>query len=159
MDTESLEIALEREHREIDAGIEGFAGDGSARVQDRAALADAIGSLRRHIYAEEELLFPPLRAAGLLGPVLVMLREHGEMWETLDSLERLLQSDDDDPVAAARRQLLRQLQNHNAKEETVLYPQAEGMLTARAVACLRAFLDSGTLPPGWTCQHMRPRHL
>ena len=84
---ETLTAALEREHQEIDAGLEAFA-DGLESGELRGADLDrAADALRRHIYLEEEFLFPPLRAAGMVPPVLVMLREHGEIWRTLDALE------------------------------------------------------------------------
>jgi hypothetical protein len=81
---ESLSALLEHEHHEIDAGLEAFLAGldcGQTRTQD---LTHAVEALRRHIYLEEAFLFPPLRAAGLIPPVLVMLREHGEIWRTLD---------------------------------------------------------------------------
>ncbi|HEY3459830.1 MAG TPA: hypothetical protein VGL52_03315 [Casimicrobiaceae bacterium] len=36
--------------------------------------------LRRHAYVEHEILLPPLMKAGLVMPVLVMKREHAQMW-------------------------------------------------------------------------------
>lgn len=63
LDSPTLRAALEREHHEIDAGIEKFLED-PAPTQ---SLATAFTALRRHIYLEEEYLFPPLRAEGLMG--------------------------------------------------------------------------------------------
>ena len=84
---ETLTAALEREHQEIDAGLAAFV-DGLDSDELRGAELDrAADALRRHIYLEEEFLFPPLRAAGMVPPVLVMLREHGEIWRTLEALE------------------------------------------------------------------------
>jgi hemerythrin HHE cation binding domain-containing protein len=59
MEIESLAAALEREHHEIDAGIAAF----TAAPGDRQPLARVIRALRRHIYREEEFLFPLLREA------------------------------------------------------------------------------------------------
>src|SRR5579859_6461595 len=86
MGTESLAAALEREHQEIDAGIAAF----TACPGDPQPLARAIGALRRHIYLEEEFLFPLLGEAdpALRAPVFVMLREHAQIWAVLDALER-----------------------------------------------------------------------
>lgn len=66
MQTDSLATALEREHHEIDADIEAF----TASPSDRQPLIRAISALRRHIYLEEEYLFPLLRAVepGLEAP-------------------------------------------------------------------------------------------
>lgn len=155
MGTESLAAALEREHHEIDAGVEAYTA-GPAAGRDGLPLKRAIHALRRHIYLEEEFLFPPLREAGLVAPVFVMLREHAQLWETLDALERDL--DDAVPgrtAPALCHQLTVRLQHHNLKEERILYPQADDVLTASASAHLRSFLDTGELPEGWVCEKAR----
>ena len=145
METESLAAALEREHREIDEGIAALA----ASPGDPQPLTRAIRALRRHIYLEEEFLFPLLRRAepALAAPVFVMLREHAEIWATLDELER-------EPGGASRalyRQLASRLLHHNLKEERVLYPRADEVLSPAAAGQLQAFLGSGELPEGWVC--------
>lgn len=109
-----LEEALEREHVEIDDGIEGFLNP-DAEVADRIhQLTSAFAALRRHIYLEEEFLFPPMRAAGLFGPIMVMLREHGDLWKLMDVLEREAGQDPDTPeVFDLCRNLIRILEAHN----------------------------------------------
>ena len=87
MENWALSAALEREHREIDEGIEAFAAALVKGEEGVAPLTRAMEALRRHIYLEEEFLFPPLRDAGLMAPVLVMLREHGEIWRAMDRLD------------------------------------------------------------------------
>jgi iron-sulfur cluster repair protein YtfE (RIC family) len=148
----SLAAALEQEHREIDDEIEAFTARSPSPGRNPQGMGRAIQVLRRHIYAEEQFLFPPLFHAGLKAPVLVMLREHAQIWKTLDSLEVALAS------AAALHlapvlghQLAVQLTHHNLKEEKVLYPQADVALGPAAAAQLRAFLNTGDLPPGWVC--------
>jgi len=149
---DTLAAALEREHREIDRGIEEFlAGQAEGQPQTEP-LTNAIEALRRHIFLEEEFLFPPLREAGLMAPVFVMLREHGEIWDTLDGIEAEL------AAGAPRRSvdeichtLLAQLERHNSKEEPILYPQADAVLTAAASASLKAFIAAGRIPDGWIC--------
>lgn len=148
MAIETLAAALEREHHEIDEGLEAY--DRFPARRDPGVLTSAIVSLRRHIYLEEEFLFPPLVAAGLAAPVFVMLREHAEIWATLDALDRALDADEgNDPPSALRHRLVSQLRHHNLKEEQVLYPQADDVLTATAATGLRAFLETGQLPEGW----------
>ena len=87
MPANSLAAVLEREHHDIDNGIEAFAALLAAGEVDAEPLRRAAGALRRHIYIEEALVFPPLRDAGLVAPVFVMLREHGQLWRTLDALD------------------------------------------------------------------------
>ncbi len=151
METESLAAALERDHHEIDEGITAF----TASPADPRSLAAAIRALRRHIYLEEEFLFPLLCEAepGLTAPVFVMLREHAQIWATLDALER---EPGDGSGAALGKQLAVQLLHHNLKEEKVLYPRADEVLAPEAAGRLRAFLDSGEVPEGWVCIRARP---
>ena len=148
MEISSLAVALEREHHQIDGGVAAFA----AAPGDRQSLARAIGALRRHIYLEEEFLFPLLCEAepGLAAPVFVMLREHAQIWATLDSLERA-PGDGTGTGRALCRQLSARLLHHNLIEEKILYPRADDALPPAAAERLRAFLGSGDLPEGWMC--------
>ena len=155
-DAESLAEALEREHREIDEGIEEFAAGlptGEIRTEP---MSRAMAALRRHIYLEEEFLFPPLRTAGLIAPVFVMVREHGEMWRVLDEIdEQLAAGGPSGELLDACRALTGQLQAHNPKEEQILYPQADTVLAGPASDELHAFLISGTTPVDWVCEGAR----
>lgn len=149
--TASLSTLLEQEHQDIDAALAAFLeglSSGTTRHQD---LARAVSALRRHIYLEEEFLFPPLRAAGMIPPVLVMLREHGEIWRTLDTIEGLDGEADQTAVTQACTDLLDLLASHNAKEEPIIYPQGDIVLSDQAQADLRSFIDSGHMPQGWSC--------
>ena len=148
---ETLGAALEREHREIDAGIEAFTSGLAEGKADPAPLAGAIAALRRHIYLEEEFLFPPLRPQ-MMAPVFVMLREHGEMWATLDALDaQLAAGGADASMANACHELVAELERHNGKEEQIIYTVADELLSAEASAALQAFIDSGQMPEGWVC--------
>jgi regulator of cell morphogenesis and NO signaling len=153
MEIESLAEALEREHHQIDAGLAAF----TAAPRDRQPLTGAIGALRRHIYLEEEFLFPLLHQAepGLAAPIFVMLREHAQIWGTLDSLEHEL---DAGTGLALCKRLTVLLLHHNLKEEKTLYPRADDVLPPAAAGRLRAFLGTGELPDGWVCL-MTARHL
>lgn len=153
----SISAVFEREHREIDAGIEAFVEGAVPDDRSRDRLATSVVTLRRHIYAEEELMFPALREAGMVGPILVMLREHAAMWPLLDTLDHLLADRTADVTAMTGvcAELFAQLQRHNPKEEQILYPQTESALSAAARAALDGFLVSGELPAGWICQGLR----
>jgi iron-sulfur cluster repair protein YtfE (RIC family) len=154
---ESLSHALEREHREIDDAIRRCADVPVASPEARAALERAVRELRWHIYVEEELLFPPLRAAGMTGPILVMLREHAQMWPILATLDLALREDPGLGVLrTACRDLVILLQHHNPKEEQILYPQVDQALGVDASSAVREFLSGGRVPADWTCQHLRP---
>jgi hemerythrin-like domain-containing protein len=149
MDSGTLGAALEHEHHEIDRGIEAF---GTADADAAASLTAAIAALRRHIYLEEEFLFPPMMDE-LAIPIGVMLREHGELWRTLEALEaELAEAGDTDAAAPICEQLLSQLELHNSKEEPIFYTRADASLGPEATAELKAFIDSAEMPAGWTCR-------
>ena len=157
MGGETLATALEREHRAIDGGIETFTAGLADGKKDTEPLVQAMDGLRRHIYLEEEFLFPPLRGAGLMIQIFAMLREHGDIWVTLDVLEASLAEDAAGPaVRTAYNSLLAQLKSHNAKEEPIIYPQADGALSPEAIAQLRESLGSGRMPQGWVCAKALP---
>lgn len=151
MESLTLGQALEIEHRQIDGGIEAYVTslDDPAGAHTGPLLASLTG-LRRHIYLEEEFLFPPLKAAGLMGPIFVMLREHGMLWKQMDALDSLIQtSADPAELRNACNNLLSLLSDHNAKEEPIIYTQADEILDAAASGDLLAFLQNGTTPEGW----------
>ena len=156
MESVTLASALETEHREIDGGIEAFTAGLAAGKNDPAPLVRAIAGLRRHIYLEEEFLFPPLRDAGMAIQLFVMLRQHGELWTSMDALEGLLAGTaQPDALTAACTELLALLDRHNTKEEPIIYPQADKVLTESASTELSAFLASGRMPEGWVCEKAR----
>lgn len=149
---DTLAAALEREHHEIDRGIEAFLVGRAEGQPQTEPLARAIEALRRHIFLEEHFVFPPLRDAGLVAPIFVMLREHGEIWDTLDVLDaQLIANPDAAAMSEICDKLLEQLARHNAKEEPILYSQTDAVLTTAAGADLRAFLAAGRRPDRWVC--------
>ena len=145
--------ALERDHRVIDAGIESFSLLLSQHRVQPGSLTQALEALRRHIYLEEDFLFPPLHAADMTMPLLVMLREHGRIWDTMEALEHELEGGRD-PVILSNlcRELAVQLQHHNLKEERVIYPQADQVLPDTVSARLSALIGSATMPGAWRCR-------
>lgn len=150
--SETLSAALEREHHEIDGGIEGFIAGLTDGPGEPEILVRALDGLRRHIYLEEEFLFPPLREAGMMVPLFVMLRQHGELWNAMDALTALLAAGSDaDTLRASCTSLLALLDQHNSKEEPIIYPQADKVLDPEASEKLGAFLEAGRMPEGWVC--------
>lgn len=158
MTDEPLSLVLEREHHEIDSGITAFIkslDDGEVQPEPFVAVLDA---LRRHIYLEEVFVFPPIKEAGVVMPILVMLHEHGELWRTLDTLTELLDAGADRrQLADTCRQLLDLLDQHNAKEEPIIYPHADTDLPPDTSAELARFIQTGVTPEGWVCQQAAGR--
>ncbi|MBX3091839.1 MAG: hemerythrin domain-containing protein [Cryobacterium sp.] len=156
MTESTVATALEAEHRDIDGGIEEYSEGLAHGDTEPAPLLRAMRGLRRHIYLEEEILFPPLKTT-LPMPILVMLREHGDLWDAMDALDALLDSHaDNGSLLSACRELLTKLDSHNSKEEPVIYSHADVALDAFASATLQEFLDKGALPAGWRCEKATP---
>jgi len=146
----ALAAALEREHREIGEGIDGYTSQQPGEQERVAALRRAVEALRRHIYLEEEFLFPPMDEE-LAIPTMVMLREHGEIWRRLDQIEQELDRGGDS-VPQACRELLVVLASHNAKEEPIFYGRADATLDESESAQLSELIESGRMPEGWVCE-------
>jgi regulator of cell morphogenesis and NO signaling len=153
MNTDTLAEALEHEHHEIDSGIGAFLAD----PQQTAALGRALAALRRHIYLEEQFLFPPLYEAGEVPSIVLMVREHGAIWRTMDAIDASLDAGTKTHTTELCHELLGQLERHNAIEESVIYPEADSVLTPHAAEALRSFLEAGHTPEGWVCQGVSRR--
>ena len=110
---------------EVEAGVEG--GDNAAAAE---AWVRFDAAMRRHLSMEEEVLFPALRAAGMggMGPIQVMLMEHQQMRSLLDRMAQCASDGDYESLADEGDTLLMVIQQHNAKEEGILYPMAAQML-------------------------------
>jgi regulator of cell morphogenesis and NO signaling len=147
---------LEADHERMDTGFDTFMSLARAGTVDRAAIAPAIEAMRRHLWVEEEFFFPPLREAGVTGPVLIALRDHGQLWGLLDELERLLALRNPDPdllltIAAA---ILQVSAHHNEKEEQILFATADQFLDP---SIHRRIADGLAMerPAGWVSENAR----
>jgi hemerythrin-like domain-containing protein len=148
----TLGAALEREHHEIDEGIESFRSGELSDEQRADSLRQAITALRRHIFLEEAYLFPPMKQ-DLAIPTMVMLREHGEIWRSLDSIAAQLDQDmSESSLEDACRELLVQLDSHNSKEEPIFYESADQTLSQAQRAVLQDLIEDSEMPPGWVCE-------
>lgn len=154
MNGQPLAEAFADEHHRIDTGITEFLGSVAADRPDAEALRAALEDLRRHIYLEEDHLFPPVRGGALTAPLTVLVREHGVLWRLAEAAEAAAGTD---PAAAAAhcRELLAVLADHTRKEEPVVYPEADRMLLGPEAAELLDLLDTEVRPDGWICEALR----
>ncbi len=87
--------------------------------------------MTHHFRMEEELLFPALLAAGgPQGPVEVMRMEHKQMNDLLDNMAARLTNKDAQGYGGLAETLLILMQQHNLKEEQILYPIADRLLVS-----------------------------
>lgn len=117
-----------------------------ARAEDACAKgewaggADAFGHLQQqleiHFLGEEELLFPAFEAATGIrsGPTEIMRGEHRNMRDLLARLAMALAEREGDDFGGTAETLLILMQQHNLKEENILYPMCDKLLVASAVA-------------------------
>ncbi|MBU1237529.1 MAG: hemerythrin domain-containing protein [Gammaproteobacteria bacterium] len=101
--------------------------------------AQTYGHFRREIAAhfstEEQVLFPAFEAASgsSMGPTQMMRLEHAQMNTLMHMLDTTIAACDRDGFAGAAETLLIMMQQHNMKEENILYPMCDRALAGRSL--------------------------
>jgi hemerythrin-like domain-containing protein len=140
---ESIAETLTADHRHCDrllALAESAAGTGNWDM----ATAEARGferAMEHHFRFEEQTLFPSLEAAAPMatGPTGVMRMEHRQMRQMLGDLLAATEARDQDECLGLLDTLHLAIQQHNAKEEAILYPLADRSLASDAQDLLADF--------------------
>jgi iron-sulfur cluster repair protein YtfE (RIC family) len=120
---------LIRDHR----GCDGLLADVESEVQERrwSAAKSAWTRFERamlcHFAREEDVLFPAFEQATghTQGPTAVMRMEHEQMRALLGSLSTAVQKDDQRRFLDYSESLMLLIQQHNMKEEQILYPMCD----------------------------------
>ena len=104
-------------------------------VAAESAAARFVAKMEHHFSVEEEALFPALKAAmaSAEGPVQVMLMEHEQMRGLLVQLKNAVAQNHARDCLDVTETLLMIMQQHNMKEENILYPMADQSLGAQGV--------------------------
>lgn len=86
-----------------------------------------VNAVLEHFVVEEDVLFPAFEArTGMTeGPTRVMRGEHVQMRELMNALGEAAAGSDGEAFADAAETLLILMQQHNMKEENILYPMCE----------------------------------
>jgi hemerythrin-like domain-containing protein len=114
------------------------AAEDAVQRADWAAAARAFEHLheqmKAHFEAEETMLFPAFEAATGLsaGPTEMMRYEHEQMRSLLAQLAAACAARDGEGYAGVAETLLMLMQQHNMKEENMLYPMCDQALGAEA---------------------------
>jgi iron-sulfur cluster repair protein YtfE (RIC family) len=110
------------------------AAEDAALRDDWAAAAPAFehfnAQMIAHFDAEETLLFPAFEAATGMraGPTQMMRHEHDQMRGLLAQLAAACDAQDSRGYGGAAETLLMLMQQHNMKEENILYPMCDQSL-------------------------------
>lgn len=113
-----------------------------------AAGARFLAELEAHFGTEEQVLFPAFEAATGMsgGPTQVMRLEHAQMRDLMAQLAGAMARNDRNAFAGVADTLLIMMQQHNMKEENILYPMCDSSLAAAAdldvAGALRQRVDS-----------------
>jgi iron-sulfur cluster repair protein YtfE (RIC family) len=95
---------------------------------------DFVAAMETHFHTEEEVLFPAFEAAtGMsMGPTRMMRFEHAQMRELFARMNDALAAHDAREFAGVAETLLVMMQQHNMKEENILYPMCDRGLEAQS---------------------------
>lgn len=138
----TLRDYLTAEHQACDHAF--VEAENAIAAKDWAAGAKHFGAFRAqteaHFGKEEQILFPALTDAmgGHCPPVGVMQHEHAQLRDMMAQLAEAVQRRDADAYLGLSETLLMLLQQHNHKEEVVLYVMADRLLAATSEAVFGA---------------------
>lgn len=87
-------------------------------------------AMERHLGIEEDMLFPEFEQAtgNTMGPTRIMRMEHEQMRDLIRQMAAALHAQDADTYLGLSETLLIMMQQHNVKEEQILYPMTDQAL-------------------------------
>jgi hemerythrin-like domain-containing protein len=102
-------------------------GDWSVAAEKNRNFVDA---MEHHFRMEEEMLFPRFEEVSghTMGPTEVMRHEHRQMRQLFEQMNQAVTAQSSDDYLGASETLLILMQQHNAKEEQMLYPMCNQVL-------------------------------
>lgn len=95
-------------------------------------------AMKQHFTMEEEELFPAVEdASGMTqGPISVMRHEHIQMRQLFAQLEQAMEAQNKDEYLSVSETLLIMMQQHNMKEEGIIYTMCDQWLEGAAKTSL-----------------------
>lgn len=111
-------------------------------------LADFLNDVQRHFAAEEDVLFPAFESkSGMTaGPTQAMRAEHRLIRDLMAALGKAVQDRDTREFLGHADTLNIMLQQHNMKEENILYPMIVRILDDGGDELLQSLQQSATVP-------------
>ena len=125
---------LTADHRRCDhffAGAEAPVKPDWASIQEN--FTQFHSALIHHFFMEEKVLFPAFEqvTGNTMGPTRMMRMEHEQMLELCTRMAVAMGTQDETEYSGVAETLLILLQQHNIKEEQVLYPMSDQMLSGQ----------------------------
>ncbi len=146
---DSIYIELSMDHRRCDelfsaAENQVHRGDW---IDAEKSLRDFLDATLRHFEVEETFLFPAFeaRTGQAMGPTRIMHLEHQQMRVLFKDLGQDIERRDRGHYLGSSETLLTLLQQHNLKEEQVLYPLSDRALAGEVPELLQRMRAGG--PP------------
>ena len=134
---DQLTAPLVADHRHCDS-LFATAEDAAQRT-DWAACREHfdafLAAMLHHFEVEENVLFPAFeQATGMsMGPTAMMRSEHAQMRDLLNNMAAVIVAGRRDDYLGTSETLLLYMQQHNLKEEHVLYPMADQALAGSGI--------------------------
>jgi len=141
---ENISTALTRNHRDCDSLIAAAEeAVGKCRWDEADSFfSNFVASMERHLGKEEEVLFPALeqKVGTGMGPVQVMRKEHEDMRRLFGEIREDIAQQQAEHCLGLTDTLLMLMQQHNLKEESILYPMADQMLADEQSEVIAQFI-------------------
>ena len=136
----TIQRTLAQDHRQCDAqfaAAEEAVADGAWGTARNAFVAFR-AAVEHHFAMEEGVLFPEFeaRSGSAQGPTQVMRTEHVHLRELLARMAAALDAGDTEGYLGASETLLMFMQQHNLKEEQMLYPMCDQVLGPEAAGLI-----------------------
>jgi hemerythrin-like domain-containing protein len=116
---------MARDHKDCDLLFAKAENAASKDDWDTASQAfnEFVQAMERHLGIEEQILFPAFEEeTGMAtGPTEMMRMEHEQMRTLFDEMKEAMEQQDSDDYLGAAETLLIMMQQHNIKEEQILY--------------------------------------
>ena len=95
-------------------------------------------AMEQHFTKEEQVLFPSFeeRTGQTGGPTAVMRMEHQQMRQVFDEMQKALTEQDSEEYLGSSETLLVLMQQHNLKEQQMLYPMTDQVFSREVPSIL-----------------------
>ncbi|MBU4499031.1 MAG: hemerythrin domain-containing protein [Gammaproteobacteria bacterium] len=97
-------------------------------------------AMAHHLAMEETVLFPAFeaRTGNIMGPTQVMRMEHEQMRELLQAMAHAVAATHQDDYLGLSETLNMLMQQHNLKEENMLYPMSDRVLGGECASLIQS---------------------